>query len=178
VLGTLLIYSGALARMRPLPRLGLGRRRRGVTIATVGLLAVLAGAVLPARLEKVTTPVSRLDAIVPAWQFGERHEILVHAPPARVDASMRQVSAREITGFRLLTWLRNPRRPWAQAPTSLLAPPADRPILAVALDTDFLLLAAAPGEEVVFGTLVLVPPELRRLPVAARRRLRDHLTPA
>lgn len=176
--GLLVAALGALAVLRPLRRLGLPTRRRGAALLGLGLLLAGVAALLPAPAHRVATPATRLDAIVPAWQFGEYHEIRVHAEPARVEASIRAVTAQEIRFFRLLTWIRNPRRTWRQEPANLLAPPADRPLLDVALGSGFKMLAEEPGRELVFGTLVVVPPEVTRLSAAERRRRWEELTPA
>jgi hypothetical protein len=40
-----------------------------------------------------------------------------------------------------------------------------------------MLLAEEPQRELVFGTLVIVPPEVARLPLGERLRLRESLTP-
>jgi len=47
--------------------------------------------------------------MVPAWHFGERHDVLIHPDPAEVHAAVRSVTAGEIRLFRLLTWVRHPR---------------------------------------------------------------------
>jgi hypothetical protein len=62
------------------------------------------------------------------------------------------VTAREIRFFRLLTWMRSPR--FRAGRESIVAPPADAPLLEVALRTGFVLLAEEPGREIVFGTLL------------------------
>lgn len=165
LLGTALVYLGAglgfaggLALIRPLRALRIRSRRQAGLVLGAGVAAVAVGALLPAPRHSATAPASRLDEIVPAWQFAERHEVLVEAPPERVGAAIRQVTAREIRLFRLLTWVRNPARSWSEQPENILAPPADRPILDVALGSGFLLLAEEPGREIVFGTLVIAPP--------------------
>ena len=138
----------------------------------------MVAAVVPARTVRVAQPRTHLDAVMPAWQFSERHEIRVHADSARVERAIRGVTAREIRLFRLLTWIRNPRLPGSRQQENILAPPADRPILDVALKGGFMVLAEEPGRELVFGTLVLVPAELRKLPREELQRLRREFTPA
>ena len=98
---------------------------------------------------------------MPSYQFGEHHEILVAAPPDRVLAAARAVTAREIRLFRLLTWLRSPRWP-GSGRESILNPGADQPILDVALRSGFVLLREEKDRELVFGAVVCcdvrVPP--------------------
>jgi hypothetical protein len=105
-----------------------------------------------------------IDDVLPAYEFGEHHEIRVAAAPERVLAAARAVTAREIRFFRLLTWLRSPRLP-GRGRESILNPAADRPILDVALRSGFVLLREEPGE-IVFGAVVCcgarVPPRSER----------------
>ena len=101
----------------------------------------------------------------------------MHAPPERVFASIRSVTASEIAFFRLLTWLRRPRL--GATRESILAPPADRPILDVALRSGFVRLAEEPDREIVVGTILgghmekaLSPADFEALIVPASRRRR------
>jgi len=90
----------------------------------------------------------RLDDILPRWQFRERHAIRIDAPPERVYAAIRAVTAREIRFFRAFTAIRRLGRRSAE---SILNPPPDEPILDVATRTGFELLADDPPREVVVG---------------------------
>ena len=161
--------AGVLSLVRPLRFLRIGTRRRATLVVVAGALLAVAGALLPAPARRVAAPASRLDEIIPEWQFAERHEVRIQAPPGRVETAIRQVTAREIRLFRVLTWIRNPGRTWSEQPESLLAAPAERPILDVALGSGFLSLAEVPEREIVVGTLVVVPPEHTRLPEEERR---------
>jgi hypothetical protein len=51
-----------------------------------------------------------IDEIAPRWQFRERHRLRVDAPPERVYAGVRAVTAREIRFFRAFTWIRRAGR--------------------------------------------------------------------
>jgi hypothetical protein len=93
-----------------------------------------------------------IDEVLPAYQFGERHEIEIQAPPERVMEAVRTVTAREIRLFRLLTWLRAPHL--GPSRESILNPAPDEPILDVALRSGFLLLREVPEREVVLGAVV------------------------
>jgi len=176
--GLVLGFMGLVTVARPLRWLGVPTRRRAAALLIAGGLLVMVAVVLPARTMRIAQPRTHLDAMMPAWQFSERHEIRVHAEPARVERAIRGVTAREIRLFRLLTWIRNPRLPGSRQRENILAPPADRPILDVALKGGFMVLAEEPRRELVFGTLVLVPAELRKLPREELLRLRRELTPA
>lgn len=176
--GLSLAFVGVVTVVRPLRWLRISTRRRAAGVVAAGVLFAIVAVALPAPTMRVAQPRTRLDAIVPAWQFGERHEIRVHAEPARVERAIREVTAREIRLFQLLTWIRNPRLPSSREPESILAPSADRPILEVALGSGFMMLAEEPRRELVFGALVLVPRELRQLPPEELQRLRREFTPA
>jgi len=177
-LGLLLGLAGFISLIRPLRWLRIPTRRRGALVLAAGAGLVIVAATLPAATMRIAQPRTRLDEIMPAWQFGERHETRVHADAVRVERAIRAVTAREIRLFRLLTWIRNPRLPSSRGPESILAPSADRPILEVALGSGFMMLAEEPRREMVFGTLVLVPRELRQLPPEELQRLRREFTPA
>jgi hypothetical protein len=155
-LGLALTGVALLSLLRPLRFLGIASRRRALAVGLCGLLAALLGLFLPAPTVRAQPPVTRLDAAVPEWQFAEFHQTRVRASPARVEAAIREVTAREIRGFGLLTWIRHPRLPESGEEPHILAAPADRPILDVALGSGFVELARAPCERVI-GTLVIVP---------------------
>ena len=170
-LGVALVYAGfalglagLAALVRPLPRFGLPTRRRGLALGAAGVVAALLGIALPATESRIETPRTALDRIVPVYQFAERHEIRIDAPPERAFDAVLAVTAREITLFRTLTSIRRFGRP---GPESILNAPEDRPILEVAARTGFVELALEPGREIVVGTLVIAPrdapaPEDRR----------------
>jgi len=130
----------------------------GAALLALAVLATIAGVALlwPARTKRAEPPQTRLDAAVPEWQFAEFHSTRILASPERVEAAIDAVTAGEIRGFRLLTWIRNPRWPGSRQKPSILAPPADRPILAVATSAGFIELSRVPGE-IVVGTLVIAP---------------------
>jgi hypothetical protein len=174
----LLALAGALAVARPVRRLRMPTRRRAALVLAAGASGAASIALLPAPTTHADGAESRLDAIAPTWQFGEHHETLVHASPARVDAAIHAVTAREIRFFLLLTGLRNPLRLLGRQRPSILAPPADEPILAVALRSGFLSLADEPGRELVFGSIVVAPRRLARLPPEELARRRAALTAA
>ena len=111
-------------------------------------------------------PPQLIDDFAPQWQFREIHRIGVLAPPEVALRAIREVTAREIRLFRLLTWVRRLGIPGRE---SILHPPPDQPIIDVALRTGFLLLASSPPDplsasrrggtfgEIVLGSTVVMP---------------------
>jgi len=111
--------------------------------------------------------VSRLAEFAPVWQFREVHRLLIEAAPERVYRAIKTVTARDIRFFRALTWLRRLGRP---GPLGVLNPAPDLPLLEVATQSGFLLLADEPGREVVVGTVVIAPPGAARSVTAEQYR--------
>jgi hypothetical protein len=165
-LGLLLALVGMVSVAKPLRFLGVRTRVAGAGMLFLGLLVAAAGAALPAPLLALPGERELLDEFVPACQFREVHEIRIHAPAEAVFGAVKSVTAREIRFFRLLTWLRSPRL--TRARENILAAPPDRPLLDVALQSGFLLLAEDPPRELVFGTLLC-----GRLPRVSRPEPRD-----
>jgi hypothetical protein len=106
--------------------------------------------------------VSLIDKFAPEWQFREVHRIAVLAPADAARRAIREVTARDIRLFRLLTWLRRAGRP-GPAGGSILNPPPDEPILRVALRSGFMQLANT-DHELVLGTVVMSPKPEPRAP--------------
>lgn len=171
-LGLAVVLFGAIGLVHPARLLGMPTRGRAAAVALAGALVAATGFLLPAPERRAVRAESLLDAIVPRWQFAERHETRIRATPAAVERAIREVTPREIALFRALTWLRRPRVVGSGEGESILTAPADQPILAVALRSGFMLLGEEPGREIVFGTLVATPPELRRLSAAELEKLR------
>jgi hypothetical protein len=147
--GLTLILVGLAAMIRPIRRLGIRTRRRAALVSFIGLALAVIGAELPAPEVTSARHVTILDDLLPTYQFHEFHSTRVNAPPEAVYAAARQVTAREIKLFRILTWIRSPH--FGKAPESILTPPADVPVLDVALRSGFMLLGEAPPREIVFG---------------------------
>jgi hypothetical protein len=171
-----LVLLGLVSVVRPLRTLRIRTRRAGMAVTVVGILLLLLGLLLPVAPEHLDGPRMALDEILPAYQFGEAHEIRVHAPPERVLAAARAVTAREIRVFRLLTWLRAPH--WGRARESILNPAADQPLLDVAVRSGFLLLREDAGREIVFGSVVCCGPRQRPRDAAEFQALQGSLARA
>jgi hypothetical protein len=147
-----LALVGLVSLLRP-PRFLIRTRRVALLVLGVGLALVVVGLALPVLPPRLPGPRMAIDEVAPAYQFGEHHEIRVAAPPERVFAAVKAVSAREIRLFRLLTWLRSPRLPRGGR-ESILNPSPDQPLLEVALRSGFVLLREEAGREIVFGAVV------------------------
>lgn len=150
-------FLGLVSLIWPLRFLGIRTRRRGAVWLASGAALGLAGMALPAPLQQVPERISRLDEIIPAYQFSEYHEIRVQASPERVHEAVWKVTAEEIRLFQALTWIRSPRLIRKVREQSILNAPARKPILEMATSSGFMLLADQPGREVVVGTIVVAP---------------------
>jgi hypothetical protein len=130
-----------------------------VLIAAVALAVVML--LWPASETRVGTTVSRLDSIVPVYQFSEVHDTTINAPSARAYRAICAVTSDEIVLLHTLTWVRRLGRP---GPPGVLNPPGQQPFCAVALRSGFYLLADDPGREMVLGTFVAAPEAARSHP--------------
>lgn len=152
--GLITLLVGAVSLIKPLGFLGVKSLEIAAVVIPVGSLLMVAGALLPAPLQRVVSPESRLDEWMPEWQFGEYHSIRIYATPEKVYRAIREVTAEDIFLFRTLTWIRNPRLRSRQ-PEHILNPPRRKPILEVAQAGGFLMLADEPPHEIVLMTVVI-----------------------
>jgi hypothetical protein len=137
--------------------IALGPKRTRATAGPVIIAAVLIAAIVllwPVRTKSVKTPATRLDVVMPVWQFDEIHTLTVDAPPERVFEAIRAVRAGEIRFFRTLVAIRRGGRP---GPESILNAPENKPILDVATETTFDLVVSDPPHELVLHTVVIPP---------------------
>ncbi len=164
--GSAIVYSGlviALAGLalvvKPIRRLRVRTRWRGLGVAGAGLLLAGIGLILPTSESRVTRMETRLDEFAPVWQFHEVHTIAVAAPPAQVFEAIERVRADEIFLFRTLIWIRNCGEP---VPQNILDAGAHgESLIDVALHTTFVRLAEDAPRELVVGTVVGAPPGTR-----------------
>ena len=157
--GLLLFVLGGICFAKPLRFLGVGNRKRAAIMLGVGIVVAGVGFALPAKEVRLEAARTRLDEFVPVYQFDEIHSIRVHAPRQKVYQAIKSVTADEIFLFRTLTWIRRFGR---SGPESILNAPEKMPLLDVATQTTFLLLAEERGTEIVIGTVVLAPSGFRR----------------
>jgi len=165
MIGSAIVYSGLIIAAagvvlvaKPMRRLGITTRWRGLAVAGAGVLLAGVGLVLPASESRVTRVETRLDEFAPAWQFREFHTIRVAAPPARVYEAIKRVRADEIRLFRTLTWIRRGGQP---LPPGILNAGARESLIDVATQSGFVRLADDPPRELVIGTVVMAPPGTR-----------------
>ena len=96
----------------------------------------------------------------------------MRASPRQVFAAIRSVRSSDIFLFRTLTFIRNPGR--RGQGEHILNPPAEKPILDVALAGGFVLLGEDADSELLLGTVVIAPPDIVR---AARQGKTPSLDP-
>jgi hypothetical protein len=150
---SVLLYGGLFAAIAgAIAMLWRRARRRAAGIFVAGIALVFIALIWPAGEDRVMTATSKLDHLMPRWQFLERHEIRIAAPPERIYASIRGVTAREIRFFQVLTAVRCMGR--CREKESILHAPAAKPILDVALGSGFRMLADDAPRELVIGTRV------------------------
>jgi hypothetical protein len=155
---SLVVLAGLVGVPWPSKWLHRKSRRRALIMAAAGLAGVFTSrAVTPGTQSSITT--HAIDEYAPTFQFREFHSTVVQAPPERVFAAVKSVSASEIALFQAFTWI---RRGGQAGPESLLNPPPTKPILDVATDTGFMLLRELPPREVVIGAVLVAPPGTQR----------------
>lgn len=153
---SVLVYSSLAAALCGLLSAGvppgwLGFRRRvsgPLTGLAMALLLFTAGWWWPISTIHTASPATLLDRFLPEYEIHERHEILVHAPPARVRAALDQVTFQEIPAVETLGRI---RAAVLRAPIERHAP-AIAPIVEMIQRPQggFFLLADSP-REFVFG---------------------------
>ncbi|HEY2018480.1 MAG TPA: hypothetical protein VGH38_33470, partial [Bryobacteraceae bacterium] len=119
--------------------------------SVVGAALLLAGWFWPVHSFHTTSTVSRLDAFMPAYNFQERHEISIQAPPERVREALDHVSFADIGAMQTLGKIRAlAMRQRVQTNTKGAAPA--KPFLEMVRDprSGFFPLDDTP-REVVFG---------------------------
>jgi hypothetical protein len=169
VFGSAIVYSGLVIAaaglvlvVKPMRRLRIATRWRGLGVAGGGALLAGIGLIVPAPESRVTRPKTRLDEFAPAWQFREFHTIAIAAPPASVFEAVEGVRADEISLFRTLIWIRRGGQPLPE--TIRNAGAHGESLIDVALRTTFVRLARDAPRELVVGTVVGAPPGSRGRP--------------
>ena len=171
--GVVTTLVGLLSLIWPLRWIRIRTRRRGVLVAIVGVALTLATTVLPNPTRTTAARDMLIDQWLPEWQFGEYHERRVRASPGQLFAAIRRVRSSDIFLLRTLTYLRNPSR--GGEGEHILNPPAEKPILDVALAGGFILLGEQADRELLLGAVVIAPPDVVR---AAHRGNVPSLDPA
>ena len=151
--GLVALLVGLIAVIHPVRRLRLTTRRHGAVVMMAGALLVLVAWSLPVREQRAGGS-TRLDEVLPRYQFHEHHSRYVDARASEVWRALHEVRASDIRLFRTLTTIRRFGRP---GPEGILNAPAQRPILDVALGTSFVHLGGETERELVIGTTVIAP---------------------
>ncbi len=93
-----------------------------------------------------------LDELMPRFQFHEVHSVVIRAQPPQVFAAIKAVTPAEMMLVGALFALRAlPSRLLGRGPG--IRPAPGRPLLEQALQGGFVMLAEAPGQEIVLGTV-------------------------
>jgi hypothetical protein len=150
----LVALAGAFGVIWPLHWIHRKSRLRALVTVVGGLVVVLVIAVITPSPQSSAGARSGIDEFMPAFHFREHHTIVVSAPPDRVYAAIKSVSADEIALFNLLTGIRRFGRP---GPEGILNAPAKQPILDVATRTGFVLLLDRAPSDIVIGAVVVAP---------------------
>jgi hypothetical protein len=157
--------AGVVGLIWPFRRLYRKSRRRA-------LIMLVAGMAVATSLAMVTPSAASsgehhgIDDFAPVFHFREHHSTIVAAPPERVFAAIRAVTADEIALFDLFTRI---RRFGMAGPESILNAPGQQPLIDVAVRSGFHLLVDRPPHEVAIGSVVVAPPRTGP-PLAERRR--------
>ena len=155
------MVAGLALTVRPLQRLNVTTRSRGLLVVVAGGSLAGVGLLVPVSESRITHVKTRLDEFVPVWQFREFHTTDVAAPPARVFEALKHVRADEIFLFQTLTWLRRGGR---QLPQSILNAGDRESLIDVATANGFVRLADEAPRELVIGTVVIAPPGAKAAP--------------
>jgi hypothetical protein len=152
--GLIIVFAGLILVIKPIRRLQLHTRSRGMVMAALGAGFVVIGLMLPAPESRVLQARTRLDEFAPAWQFREFHARKVAASPDQVFDAIKRVRADEILLFRTLTWIRRGGRP---QPPNILNAGMRESLIDVATGSGFVVLAEDPPRELLIGTVVAAP---------------------
>jgi hypothetical protein len=157
-LGIAGMLVGLLSIVSPLKFLHIHSRTTGVVVFGASLAVVVTGMLLPAPIERVVVERSDLDRAMPEWQFHERHQRRVNAPPEAVYRAIQSVTADDILLFRTLTWIRSPHLGADRDGGNILRSPRNpTPLIDVVLRSGFIKLSERPSRELVLGTVVAGP---------------------
>jgi hypothetical protein len=105
--GMAVVVGGVLAFLVPPAWSGFRTRLRGLAAGFVlGGTLLAAGWFWPARSMVTASPQSRLDFLMPAYDFHERHELTIDASPERVRAALDHLSFADIRAMQTLGRIR------------------------------------------------------------------------
>jgi hypothetical protein len=88
--GIVLALLGLANLVIPFRFLGIRKRAIGALLLVSGVALTIAALFWPAPMIRVAQPKTRLDDIMPDYQFSETHSIRIHAPSERVMQAVRE----------------------------------------------------------------------------------------
>jgi hypothetical protein len=152
-LGLITAAAGLVCVVKPMRRLRVTTRGRGLGVAGAGVLLAAIGLMLPVSESHVARAETRLDEFVPVWQFREIHTIDIAAPPARVFEAIKRVRPDEILLFRTLIAIRSGGQPPPRSIRDAIG--AYESLHDIAIHSTFINLADEAPRELVNGTVIL-----------------------
>ncbi len=145
-MSSLLLYASLIlvffATILLIAPVGLATRPRALAVWVLGAGLVLGTWFWPPPATRTARGKRLIDAVLPRYQFTERHRTKICAKPEKIAAAVRQVAPDEIRWLGLLSSIRGLRA----ADTV-----EDKSLLEVAQEANFVLLADTPAE-LLLGT--------------------------
>jgi hypothetical protein len=109
--GIVLALGGLANLVLPFRFLGVHKRAVGALVLAGGVALSLAALFWPASLIRVAQPRTRLDDIMPEYQFFERHSTRIHAPSEQVMQAIRQSTFADMKSLVTLLTIRRAALP-------------------------------------------------------------------
>ncbi len=147
--GLALAFLGIVSALRPLRWLGIRTRGLALLVFLAGAGLVCLGGLLPTGVTRSPTADTRIDDVLPVYQFHEVHSCQIRASPERVFRAIREVTPLDIRFFIVLNWIRSPLASGRSQRSAL----ASRPILDSMTRGGFLILKDESPRELVVGTI-------------------------
>lgn len=104
--GIVLALAGLANLVLPFRFLGVRKRKAGALILAGGVALTVAALFWPAPMVRVAQPSTRLDGVMPEFQFFERHSTRIHARPEQVMQAVRQSTFGEMKSLATLLKIR------------------------------------------------------------------------
>jgi hypothetical protein len=104
--GIVLALCGLANLLLPFRFLGIRKRAVGALILAGGVGLAVAALLWPAPMIRVAQPRTRLDDVMPEYQFNERHSARIHARPEQVIEAIRQSTVGDLKSLVTLLKIR------------------------------------------------------------------------
>jgi len=104
--GIVLALGGLANLVVPFRFLGVRKRAAGALILAGGVGLAVAALLWPAWMIRVAQPRTRLDDVMPEYQFNERHSARIHARPEQVLEAIRQSTVGDLKSLVTLLKIR------------------------------------------------------------------------